>query len=99
MYNQLDQRIIDAGYAAVKDPQVFNTHGTNAEAFQALSPDAQLQKAGEFNKARSEACRQFYDAAVKLCRTEQEKVLLKQYVQQLGGAHFGAQRPVQRFCR
>lgn len=99
MINQLDQKIIDAGFAAVTDPQVFNTHGTNAEAFQALSPEAQLRKAEAFNKARGEACRQFYNAAVKLCRTEAERVLLKQYVQQLGGAHFGAQRPVRRFCR
>ena len=99
MINQLDQKIIDAGFAAVTDPQVFNTHGTNAAAFQMLSPDAQLRKAEEFNKARGEACRQFYNAAVKLCRTEEERALLKQYVQQLGGAHFGAQRPVRRFCR
>lgn len=99
MTNQLDQRIINAGFAAVADPQVFNMHGANAAEFQRLSENEQFKKLREYTMARTDACRQFYNAAVKLCRTEEERTLLKQYVRRLGEAGCGAQKPVQRFCR
>ena len=41
MINQLDQKIIDAGFAAVADPQVFNMHGTNATERERTVQEAQ----------------------------------------------------------
>ena len=99
MTNQLDQRIINAGFAAVEDRNVFGSQDTNIEAFQRLSVEDQFKKAKELGDARIEAAHRFYDAAVKLCRTEEEITLLRQYVQQLANVHCGAKKPSRRICR